>query len=188
MNSPFRHGYPLAHGFWELTATLRKLLSQGAWLLVLPCVLAHQSGTLLWWSCPSSHCLFIAVSLLPKCYLEEIKCWTCCFEALRFSGNKRLLAAASCLICPASNQGLRHRLYQRWCQRPSLTAQEKIEIETPLFWILLEGCHLSRWHPQKYQAWTHATSNSAATAFSSWCQPESWCTGFPSCSASAVWK
>lgn len=81
--------------------------------------------------------------------LEEIRCWTCCFEALMFSGNKRLLAAGSCLTCPASNQGLRHRLHQRWCQRPSLTVQEKIEVETTLFWMLLEGCHLSRWHPQK---------------------------------------
>ena len=143
MNSPFHHGYPLAHGFWELTATLRRLLSWGAWRLVLPCVLARQSGTPLWWSCPLPlpfYCRLPSAQVL----LEEIKCWTCCFEALTFSGNKRLLAAASCLTCPASNQGLGHRLHQRWCQRPSLTVQEKTEIETTLFWILLEGCHLSR--------------------------------------------
>lgn len=69
--------------------------------------------------------------------LEETKCWTCCFEALRFSGNKRLLAAASGSTCLASNQGLRHQLHQRWDQRLSLTAQEKIEIETILYWMLL---------------------------------------------------
>lgn len=140
MNSPFHHGYPLAHGFWELTATLRRLLSWGAWCCRVCWHISQglQSGVVL---LPLPfYCRLPSAQVL----LAEIKCWTCCFEALRFSGNKRLLAAASCLTCPASNQGLGHRLHQRWCQRPSLTVQEKTEIETTLFWILLEGCHLSR--------------------------------------------
>lgn len=130
------------------------------------------------------HCCLSPAQVL----LEEVKCYTYCFEALRFSRINRLHTAASCFTCSALNQGLRHWLHQKWCLGCCLTAQEKIEMETTLFWVLLVGCQLSRWYLQKYQAWTHAASNSAATSFSSWCQPESWCTGFSSCSMSAVWK
>lgn len=155
---------------------------------VLPCVLAHQSRTPFWWSYLSSLLPFYCHVPPSQVLLKEIKCWTCCFEALRFSLNKWLLAASSCLICPVSNQGHRHWMHQRCSQRPSLPVPEKVEIETTLSWILLEVWHLSRWHPQRYQAWAHAPSNSAATTSSPWCQRESCNTGFSPGSLSAARK
>lgn len=54
--------------------------------------------------------------LLPFCcclspaqvLLEEVKCYTYCFEASRFSGVNRLHAAASCFTCSALNQEIGH--------------------------------------------------------------------------------
>lgn len=132
MNSLFCRYYSLAHSFWELIAGLRRLL-----------VAAMCAGT----SVKDSILVELSFLLLPFCchlppaqvLLKEIKCWTCCFEALRFLWNKWLLAAASCLTCPVSNQGHGHWLHQRCGQRPSLTVPEKIEIETTLSWSLLES-------------------------------------------------
>lgn len=177
----------LACGFWALTATLRRLLLRhlvpGAAVCAGTSVRDSARVKLSFLLLPFHCCLSPAQVLL-----EEVKCYTYCFEALRFSRINRLHTAASCFTCSALNQGLRHWLHQKWCLGCCLTAQEKIEMETTLFWVLLVGCQLSKWYLQKYQAWTHAASDSATTSFSSWCQPESWCTGFSSCSMSAVWK
>lgn len=183
----------LAGAMWDEVPFLSQLFT-GTWLLgahsqtqEAPCA-AMCAGT----SVKGSILVELSFPPLPfychlppsQVLLKEIKCWTCCFEALRFSLNKWLLAAPSCLTCPVSNQGHRHWLHQR----PSLKMPEKIEIETALSWILLEVWHLSRWHPQKYQAWAHAPSNSAATTSSPWCQRELCNPGFSPGSPSAARK
>lgn len=133
--------------FLSRLLTSTQLLWAHSWAQEAPCA-AMCAGT----SVKDS--ILVELSLFPlplychlppaQVLLKEIKCWTCCFEALRFSWNKWLLAAVSCLTCPVSNQGHTHWLHQRYNQRPSLTVPEKIEIETTLSWILLEVWRLSK--------------------------------------------